>query len=122
MENVIYCELLRRGYSVDVGVVRSIEKDAGGKSVRKEFEIDFVVNCGFRRVYIQSALNIDDHEKLENEVRPFRKSGDFFRRLVVTGGNGRLWQNDEGVVFVGVIPFLLDSRIVMGDIYNANGL
>lgn len=115
MENVIYCELLRRGYNVDVGVVQSIEKDAGGKSVRKAFEIDFVVNCGFKRVYIQSALNIDDHEKLENEVRPFRKSGDFFRRLVVTGENGRLWQNEEGVVFVGVIPFLLDSRIVMGE-------
>lgn len=114
MENVIYCELLRRGYSVDVGVVRTVEKDGKGKSVRKELEIDFVVNSGFRRVYIQSALNVDDHDKLENEIRPFRKSDDFFRRIVVTGGNERLWQNAEGVVFVGVIPFLLDPAVVMG--------
>lgn len=114
MENVIYCELLRRGYSVDVGVVRTVEKDGKGKSVRKELEIDFVVNSGFRRVYIQSALNVDDHEKLESEVRPFRKADDFFRRIVVTGGNERLWQNEEGVVFVGVISFLLDPAVVMG--------
>lgn len=113
MENVICCELLRRGYSVDVGIVQSVEKDGRRKSVRKELEIDFVVNCGFRRVYIQSALNVDDREKMEREVRPLRKSGDFFRRLVVTGGNERLWQNEEGVAFVGVIPFLLDPSIVM---------
>lgn len=114
MENVIYCELLRRGYSVDVGVVQTVEKDEKGKSVRKELEIDFVVNSGFRRVYIQSALNIDDHGKLASEIRPFRKTDDFFRRIVITGGNERLWQNAEGVVFVGVIPFLLEPDILMG--------
>lgn len=114
MENVIYCELLRRGYSVDVGVVQTVEKDEKGKSVRKELEIDFVVNSGFRRVYIQSALNIDDHGKLASEIRPFRKADDFFRRIVITGGNERLWQNAEGVVFVGVIPFLLEPDILMG--------
>ena len=115
MENVIYCELLRRGYSVDVGVVQSVEKDEDGKSVRREYEIDFVINQGFRRVYIQSALDVNDPEKLKSEKRSFRKSGDFFRRIVVTDGNGRMYADEDGVVFVGVIPFLLDESIVMGE-------
>ena len=110
MENVIYCELLRRGYSVDVGVVRTVEKDAQGKSVRKEYEIDFVVNSGARRVYIQSALNVDDPEKRQIELRPFKKAEGFFKRIVITGGNERLTQNEDGIIFVGVIPFLLDSE------------
>ena len=115
MENVIFCELLRRGYGVDVGVVSSVEKDARGKSVRTECEIDFVVNRGSQRVYVQSALNVDNLEKRRVELRPFRKAGDFFRRIVVTGGNERPFQDENGVVFVGVIPFLLNPGIVMDD-------
>ena len=63
MENVIYCELCRRGYAVDVGVVESIAKDASGKSVRRTYEIDFVVNSGFKRIYLQSALDMGGSDK-----------------------------------------------------------
>lgn len=86
----IFRDYLREQGVVDVGVVPSVEKDARGKSVRRECEIDFVVNSGSRRVYVQSALSVEDPEKRSAELRPLRKAGDFFRRIVVTGGNERL--------------------------------
>lgn len=111
MENAIYCELLRRGYAVDVGVVSMVEKK-NGKSVRADYEIDFVVNRGSKRVYIQSALDVADEEKLRTEKRSLVRTGDFFRKIVVTGGNERMSEGEDGVVRVGVIPFMLDRDIV----------
>ena len=73
MENVIYNELRRRGYSVDVGVVPIAEKDKDGKVLRKQLEVDFVCNFGSGRYYIQSAYSIPDEEKRKQEARPFRK-------------------------------------------------
>ena len=114
MENVLYCDLRRRGYAVDVGVIERIEKDAKGKSVRKSYEIDFVVNSGFRKVYVQSALEMATAEKAATERRSLKLTGDFFRKIIVTGGNERQWQDDDGIVHVGVIPFLLDETILFG--------
>ena len=114
MENVLYCDLRRRGYAVDVGVIERVEKDADGKSVRKRYEIDFVVNSGFRRVYVQSALEMATEEKTETERRSLKLTGDFFRKIIVTGGNERQWQDNDGIVHVGVIPFLLDETILFG--------
>lgn len=114
MENVIYCELLRRGLAVDVGVVERVEKDSAGKSVRKNYEIDFVVNSGFRKIYVQSAFEMPTEEKRNQELRSLKMTGDFFRKIVVTGGNERQWADDDGIVHVGVIPFLLDKSILMG--------
>jgi len=111
MENVIFCELLRRGYSVDVGVVPDvIKKD--GKSVRVEYEVDFVVNRGAKRVYIQSAFEMADQTKINAEKRSLRKTGDCFRKIIVKGGNERLMEDEDGVVTVGVIPFLLERDIL----------
>lgn len=104
----------RRGYAVDVGVIERVEKDADGKSVRKRYEIDFVVNSGFRRVYVQSALEMATEEKTETERRSLKLTGDFFRKIIVTGGNERQWQDNDGIVHVGVIPFLLDETILFG--------
>ena len=112
MENVIYCELCRRGYAVDVGVVDTVGKDAAGKSVRRTYEIDFVVNSGFRRVYLQSAFNISGEGKMNQELRPLRMTGDFFQKIVVTGGNERPWADEDGILHTGVIPFLLDKSII----------
>ncbi len=115
MENALYCELLRRGYAVDVGVVPAVEKDHKGKSVRKNYEIDFVVNVGFQRIYIQSALSLDDDAKRRAEIRPLLRTGDFFRKIVITGGNEREWMDEDGVTHIGVIPFMLNPTILAID-------
>ncbi len=78
MENIIYNELLRRGYSVDVGVVEIVES-ANGKRSKKQCEIDFVVNIGAKKYYIQSALNVNDPSKPETELRPLKNTRDFFK-------------------------------------------
>lgn len=108
MENLIYNELIRRGYSVDVGVVE-ISRIVDGKRTQSQYEIDFVVNVGSDKVYIQSALNIDTPEKKDQETFSLRNSGDFFRKIVVLDGNRKSWTDDDGVMYIGVIPFLLED-------------
>jgi len=114
MENVIYVELLRRGYSVDVGVVDAVARTADGRQERRKTEIDFIVNGPSGKVYIQSALSLDSEEKANQEKASFRRSGDFFARLIVTAGLEELWTDNEGISYVGVIPFLSDERILSG--------
>ena len=111
MENIIFNELKIRGYNVDVGAVRYAEsKD--GKKVEKHHEIDFVVNMGMNRVYIQSALSVSDDEKKQQEITPLLKSGDFFKKIVVTDGNGKPHMDELGIQYTGVIPFLLDPNSI----------
>ncbi len=95
MENILYNELIRRGYAVDVGTVRFAEtKD--GKKIEKQHEIDFVVNLGTKKVYIQSAFRIDDEEKRRQEVLPLLKSGDFFKRSSsLPAATDRTWMPTE---------------------------
>ena len=109
MENILYNELIRRGYAVDVGTVRFAETKAGRK-VEKQHEIDFVVNLGMKKVYIQSAFRIDEEEKHRQEILPLLKSGDFFKKIVVTSGNSKPHMDDNGILYVGIIPFLLDNN------------
>lgn len=111
MENMIYNELIRRGYSVDVGIVE-LTRIVDGKRKQSQYEIDFVVNVGNNKVYIQSALNIDTPEKKAQETFSLRNTGDFFRKIVVLDGNRKLWTDEDGVIYVGVIPFLLEDIIV----------
>lgn len=106
MENAIFNELMRRGYSVDVGVVE-LDRIIDGKRVTPQYEIDFVVNVGNSKVYIQSALNVDTEEKKNQELFSLRNTGDFFRKIVVLDGNTKAWTDDEGVTYIGAIPFLL---------------
>ena len=113
MENAIYNELVRRGCNVDVGVVEHFGKVAG-KTVKRQYEIDFVVNLGMKKVYVQSAFRIPDEEKKAQETMSFRKSGDFFRKIVVMAGTRRPMVDENGIVYVGVIPFLLDPALLEG--------
>lgn len=106
MENMIYNELIRRGYRVDVGVVE-VERVVDGKRQQSQYEIDFIVNTGSEQLYIQSALNVDTKEKMEEETFSLRNIRDSFRKIVILDGNTHPWMNDEGVTFMGVIPFLL---------------
>lgn len=106
MENMIFIELIRRGYSVDVGVVElTITKD--GKKQQSQYEIDFIVNTDHEKVYIQSALNVDTEAKRNQETFSLKNSGDFFRKIVILDGNAKAWTDEDGIKYVGVIPFLL---------------
>jgi hypothetical protein len=112
MENMIFIELIRRGYSVDVGVVElTIVKD--GKKQQSQYEIDFIVNMGREKVYIQSALNVDTETKKNQETFSLKNSGDFFRKIVIVDGNAKPWTDENGIIYVGVIPFLLGSIAIL---------
>ncbi|MBP5376585.1 MAG: ATP-binding protein, partial [Bacteroidaceae bacterium] len=109
MENMIFIELLRRSYNVDVGVVEvTIVKD--GKKQQSQYEIDFIVNTGREKVYIQSALNVDTEAKKDQETFSLKNSGDFFRKIVILDGNAKAWTDEEGIMYIGIIPFLLEEN------------
>lgn len=111
MENLIYIELIRRGYRVDVGVVE-LTRVIDGKKKQAQYEIDFIVNTGREKIYIQSALNVDTVEKKNQETFSLKNSGDFFKKMVILDGNSKLWTDDDGIMYVGVIPFLLEESII----------
>lgn len=108
MENVLYNELRMRGYNVDVGVVTTAQKDSGGKVIRKQLEVDFVCNAGSSRYYIQSAYSMPDIAKHEQEIRPFRKIGDSFRKIVVTKDIVPFHYDEHGIIIMNIYDFLLD--------------
>jgi predicted AAA+ superfamily ATPase len=111
MENLIFLELLRRGYSVDVGMVEvTAVKD--GKKQQSQYEIDFIVNTGREKVYIQSALNVDSEAKREQETFSLKNANDFFRKIVIIDGNAKPWIDKDGITYSGVIPFLLDETVL----------
>lgn len=112
MENVIYNELRRRGWEVDVGVVDVWTRDRNGAKSKRQLEIDFVCNKGSSRYYVQSAFMIPDREKMSQEQRPFSAVSDSFRRIMVVKDQAVRWQNDEGTLVVGLKDFLLDPSIM----------
>jgi hypothetical protein len=111
MENMLYNELIRRGYSVDVGIVELTTNTVDGKRQQSQYEIDFVVNMGNDKIYIQSALNVDSPEKKAQELFSLRNTGDFYRKVVVLDGNRKPSVDDDGIIYVGIIPFLLEENI-----------
>ena len=111
MENILFNEMVIREYSVDVGAVRYAQIQDGKKN-EITHEIDFVVNMGRKKVYIQSAFSIADPEKRRQEITPLLKSGDFFQKIVVTSGNSKPYMDENGICYMGVIPFLLDPRSI----------
>ena len=109
MENIVYNELLIRGYNVDVGVVQIFDKDKEGKRVRKQLEVDFVVNQGNQRYYIQVAYDMTSEEKQTQEFNSLRNIPDSFKKVVIVNGSKKPWRNDEGFVIMGMKYFLLDA-------------
>ena len=109
MENIVYNELLVRGYNVDVGVVEMYAKNGEGKTIRKQFEVDFVVNQGSQRYYIQVAYDMTSEEKQAQEFNSFRNISDSFKKIVVINGTKKPWRNDEGFVIMGMKYFLLNE-------------
>ena len=106
MENVIYNELISRGYSVDVGVV--VDRRSGEK-IKKE--IDFVVNDGDKRLYIQSAWTMNTNEKIEAELDSLKLAKDFFAKIVVQNDIPETFRDNDGILHMKLIDFLLTPNI-----------
>lgn len=112
MENVIYNELRMRGYHVDVGVVPIAEKDAEGKAIRKQLEVDFVCNLGSSRYYIQSAYSLPDEAKRAQEIRPFHKIDDSFKKIIITKDIVPPYYDEYGILTLNIYDFLLDPKSI----------
>ncbi len=104
MENIIFNELIARGYAVDVGVV-----DVSEEGKKKQCEIDFVVNMGPERYYIQSAYRLGNEEKINAERRPLLATKDFFKKIIITDSRRKASYDDKGIVYMGLYDFLLDK-------------
>lgn len=109
MENILYNELRMRGYKVDVGMVEHRENDDKGSLVRKQLEVDFVVNQGSRRYYIQSALSMPTPEKIEQETKSLLKISDSFKKIIVVGDDIKAKRDINGILTIGVFDFLLNQ-------------
>lgn len=112
MENVLYNDLVRRGLDVDVGVVEYNTKGQDGKSMRKQLEVDFVVNRGSDRFYIQSALSIADPEKKEQEIASLLRIPDSFKKIVVVKDYLKPCTDEHGIQYIGIEQFLLDEGLL----------
>lgn len=112
MENIIYNELVIRGFCVDVGVVFARTVNENGNSVRTPREIDFIVTSGSKKTYIQSAYSMPTEEKREAELRPFALTGDSFPKIVVRKDIGKRWYDEKGILNINIIDFLLDKELI----------
>lgn len=110
MENILYNELLVRGYAVDVGVVEAVDRNAEGKRTQKSLEIDFIARKGSKKYYIQSAFSMEDVEKQKMELRPLLAVEDFFKKIVVSKTYGKSWTDDRGILRIGLLDFLMDEN------------
>lgn len=104
MENIIYNELIKRGFKVDVGLIEIRESNK-----RKKLEIDFIINKGYEKIYIQSVLNISDKEKEIQEKRPLVNIADAFKKIIVVASDSPSYVNEDGIIIVGIYDFLLDE-------------
>ena len=112
MENIIYNDLRVRGCEVDIGIVYGTEKNKAGVSVQVPREIDFVATRGGRKTYIQSAYALENENKVYTESRPFALTGDSFPKIIVRHDIRKRWYDDNGVLNIGIIDFLLDETII----------
>ena len=112
MENVLYNDLIRRGFDVDVGVVGQNTRDDSGKNIRKQLEVDFVVNRGDERYYIQSALTVSDPDKRDQEIASLIRIPDSFRKIVVVKDYMKPCKDDHGIQYVGIEDFLLNESVI----------
>lgn len=111
MENIIYNELRRRSFSVDVGTIERRGKKGDGSAERKQLEVDFVANLGSKRYYIQSAI-IPDKEKREQEKASLLQIGDSFRKIIIVKDTIRPWYDDDGILTISLYDFLLDDSAI----------
>ena len=112
MENIIFNELLIRDYQVDVGIVDASAKTAEGRWSHSNLEVDFVVNKGMERYYIQCALIMDNEEKERQEKRPLLALPDNFKKIIITQSLRAPWIDEDGFLRIGLLDFLIDESIL----------
>ncbi|MCR4606739.1 MAG: ATP-binding protein [Oscillospiraceae bacterium] len=112
MENIIYNDLRIRGCETDIGIVYGTEKNKSGKTVQVPREIDFIATSGGKRTYIQSAFALENEEKAIIEKRPFALTGDSFPKIIVRHDIRKRWYDDNGILNIGIIDFLLDETLI----------
>ena len=110
MENIIFNELKMRGYTVDVGIVESRERDDKGSMLRKQYEVDFVANLGSNRYYLQSAFSIPDEEKRKQEKASLVRIDDSFKKIVLVKDVVNVSRDNDGITTMSVYDFLLDNH------------
>ena len=110
MENIIYNELVMRGFNVDVGIVEHVVRDENGKRQTKHLEVDFVCNKGNLRYYIQSAYSMPTAEKTNQEQASFERIDDSFKKIIITQDRTKLWRNEKGYVIMNILDFLLKEN------------
>ena len=111
MENIIFNELIIRGFSVDIGVVYSNEKNDNGSYSKIAREIDFIATKWNKKIYIQSAFTLPDEAKTGQELKPFSLTNDYFPKIIVRKDIRKRWYNDDGILNIGLIDFLLDDNL-----------
>ena len=107
MENIIYIELRRRGFNVDIGVVQGNEKNEEGTFQKKQLEIDFVANLGNKRYYIQSAFAMPDSDKIQQEKKSLRQVKDSFRKIIIVKDPIKAKLDEDGILTISLFDFLL---------------
>lgn len=112
MENLIYNELVSRGYSVDIGVIDTYEKNKEKVTIRKEHEVDFVCNKGNKRYYIQSAYSLPSEEKINQEQKSLLSIKDNYRKIIIVNDETKPWYNDKGILIIGLEDFLLNENAI----------
>lgn len=112
MENLIYLELKRRGFEVDVGVVKIRETNNESNNEYKQLEVDFIANKGSEKYYIQSVYSIEDKDKRNKEIQSLINTGDFFKKIVVVYDHFIKWQDDIGIIYLSIYDFLLNENIL----------
>jgi predicted AAA+ superfamily ATPase len=112
MENIIYNELRMRGYRVDVGLVETWKTSAEGKNIRVPLEVDFVVNKGAERIYIQSAFRMPTDDKVAQEKRSLLNTNDNFRKIIIVGDDIKRKTDEQGIITMSLYDFLLDSHVI----------
>lgn len=110
LENIIYNELLIRGFNVDVGVVSKQVRDDDGNRIRRYYEVDFVCNQGSRRYYIQSAYRMVDEEKVRQEETSLRSIDDSFKKIIILGESTPVIRNESGITIISIYDFLLNEN------------
>ncbi len=112
MENIIYNELLNRGFDVDIGSIEYYRRNEDGSRTHSQYEINFVANHGSNRYYIQSALSIADENERQRIIKPLKKVADSFKKIVVVKDNTIPWHDDDGIFYIGIEKFLLDENAI----------
>lgn len=112
MENILFFELKARGYNVDIGVVEYRHLDKNDKDVRSQLEVDFVANDGGKIYYIQSALSVDEEGKRKQEINSLRRIPDSFKKIVIVKDDIMPWNDDNGILYIGIKDFLLDANAI----------